>query len=984
LVTFLYTDVEGSTQHWEHHSNLMKLALSQHHAILREAIASNNGLVFETAGDSFVAVFTSAPDALQAALAAQRALHSAHWEEPVGRLKVRMGLHTGLAEMRPDGYYAQHTLSRLARLLASAHGDQVVLSLATQELVRYRLPEGVKLRDLGEHRLKDLIRPEHIYQLVAPGLPTEFPLLKTLDARANNLPRQATSLVGREKEVAAVAALLRKPVVALVTLTGPGGTGKTRLALQAATELLDDFMNGVWFVELATLVEPRLVIPTIAQTLGLREERGTPIINSLKEYLKEKHLLLVLDNFEQVVESGREVSELIAACHKLKVLTTSRIPLHLRGEKEFAVPPLAIPDVHDVRQLPPVESLSQYEAVQLFAERATDVEPNFQLTEDNAPAVAQICSRLDGLPLAIELAAARTRLFFPQALLSELSSPLKLLTGGARDLPTRQQALRNTIEWSYNLLSDEEKQLFRRMAPFSGGRTVEALEAVCNHDGQLQMDVFDGVQSLLDKSLLQQREGSWGGRDGGGEGSEGEPRFWMLETIHEYATEKLGESGEADALYRAHAHYFMRLGEDAEPHLTAARQAEWLTRLEEEHDNIRAALRWARESAEEEDQEVGIRLGGAVCRYWEVRGHMTEGREQLAAALSRQGRETREKASRIERERASRARGKALVGVGRLALRQGDYQEAREYFEEGLAAYRRAGDGTGIATSLNNLGILAYDQGEDERARTLYEESLALRREVGDKRGIAISLNNLGILAFSHEEYEKARTQYEESLAIYRKLGDKGSIATSLNNLGVVAMEQREYERARTLYEESLAIQREVGDKRSVALALSNLGTVAYEQEEYKRARTLMEESLALRREIGDKRAIAISLHNLGNILHMEGEYTGAHTLHTQSVAIYREIGVKDGIDTNLGGLGAAAIGLGQLEKGVRLLGASDGLHEALGTVRKSNDRIPYEQAVEAALAQLGAEELERLQEEGRKMSMEEAIEYALGQTPEG
>jgi predicted ATPase/uncharacterized protein HemY len=958
----------------------MKSALAQHHTILRHSIAANNGVVFETAGDSFVAVFTSAPDALRAALHAQRALHSAHWEEPVGRLKVRMGLHSGSAEMHLDGYYAQHTLSRLARLLACAYGDQIVLSLATQELVRDSLPSEVELRDLGEHHLKDLIRPEHIYQLVAAGapwgLPSEFPLLKTLDARANNLPRQAASLVGREKELVAVVAVLRKREVALVTLTGPGGTGKTRLSLQAAAEVLDDddFSNGVWFVELATVVEAHLLIPTIAQALGLQEAGGTPIIDILKEYLKDKHLLLVLDNFEQVVGAGKEVSALIAACPDLKVLVTSRIPLHIRGEKEYQVPPLSVPDVrqwHNLDRLPPLERLTQYEAVRLFIERATDVKADFEVTNDNAPAVAEICVRLDGLPLAIELAAARTKLFSPQALLTRLSSSLssssrlKLLTGGAKDLPARQQTLRGAIEWSYDLLEEGEKQLFRRMAPFSGGRTLEALEGVCNYDGQLLMDVMDGAQSLVDKSLLQQREG----RDG-------EPRFWMLETIHEYAREKLAESEEGETLHREHALYFMKLAEEAEPRLGGKGQAEWLNKLEEEYDNLRAALRWAREERDageggkagegEQDgvikaREVGLRTAGAIWRFWLMRGYYSEGREELEALLSPDpapgpsmstmsmmsappvisGNGTSSDPSNsnthlthlthLSAAAGRSARVKALVGAGTLAWRQGDLPAARIAAEKALDLAQELEDKQSMANSLHFSSLIASELRDYAKAHSKLEQSLALYRELGDRGGVSIALSNLGYLARVHGDYPAARSLLEESLAILTELGEKSRRAWLLNNLGYIADNEGDYPTAHSHYEQSLALSRELGDRNGIAMALRNLGSVARVEGDYHTARSLLEESLAIFRELGEKKSIAMALINLGYVAYSEEDYPPARSLYEQSLALFREVRDKAGIAWSLQCLGNVAHSEGDYPVARSLFEESLIIHRELG-----------------------------------------------------
>ena len=488
-------------------------------------------------------------------------------------MRVRMALHTGAAEEQGGDYFGP-PLNRVARLLSAAHGGQVLLSLPTQELVRDVLPLDSELRDLGEHRLKDLARPERVYQLVAPDLPADFPSLRTLESRPNNLPMQPTLLVGREREVEDVRGRLLAPEVRLLTLTGPGGTGKSRLALQSAADLIEEFEDGVFFVALATLTDHTLVTSSVAQVLGVRESGDQPLLEGIKDYLQDKRLLLVLDNFEQVLEAAPQAGEILSAAPRLKVLATSRIPLGIYGEREYAVPPLAIPDP---KRLPTLEVLSQYEAVRLFIERAEATKAGFEITSENAPAVAEICARLDGLPLAIELAAARIKLLPPSSILARLTNRLKLLTGGARDLPERQRTLRGAIEWSHTLLDEGEKTLFARMAIFSGGRTLEAIEAVCDAQGDLPMDAFDSVSSLVDKSLLRQEEGP-----------EGEPRFMMLETIHEYAREKLRESGEAEEIGHAHARHFLGLAEEAE--LTGPEQAWWLERLEAEHDNLRTTL----------------------------------------------------------------------------------------------------------------------------------------------------------------------------------------------------------------------------------------------------------------------------------------------------------------------------------------------------------------------------------------------------------
>ena len=502
-VTFLFTDIEGSSRMWEKSPQTMRTALARHDEVIRSAIETTGGHVFKTMGDAFCAAFPTAPDALEVALSTQRALlvDQEVWGE-AGPLLVRMALHTGAAEEREGDYFGP-PLNRVARLLSAGHGGQTLLSLPAQELVRDLLPVGVELRDLGEHRLKDLARPERVFELLAPDLPADFPPLRTLESRPNNLPMQPTLLVGREREVEEVRGRLLAPEVRLLTLTGPGGTGKTRVALQAAADLLDEFEDGVYFVALATITDPTLVASTVAQVLGVRESGDQPLIEGIKDYLKDKRLLLVLDNFEQVLEAAPLAGELLSA-PRLEVLATSRIALGVYGEHEYAVPPLEVPDP---KRLPGLEALSQYEAVRLFIERARAAKADFEITNENAPAVAEICARLDGLPLAIELAAARVKLLPPKAMLGRLGRRLKLLTGGARNLPERQRTLRGAIEWSHALLEEGEKTLFARMAVFSGGRTLEAIEAVCDAGGDLPLDTFEGVSSLLDKSLLRQEEG---------------------------------------------------------------------------------------------------------------------------------------------------------------------------------------------------------------------------------------------------------------------------------------------------------------------------------------------------------------------------------------------------------------------------------------------------------------------------------------------
>jgi predicted ATPase/class 3 adenylate cyclase len=768
-VTFLFSDLQASTRLLQHLSDRYAEVLTEYRRLLREAFQAGDGHEIDTAGDGFFASFQRATHAVAAAVAAQRAIAGHPWPEGAS-VRVRMGLHTGEPTLAAGGYVGLD-VHRAARICSAGHGGQTLLSQTTRALVDYDLPAGVSLRDLGEHHLKDLRHPERIYQLVIPDLPADFPPLRTLDSRFNNLPAQPTPLIGREQVGAAACGRLRREAVCLLTLTGPGGTGKTRLGLQVAADLIEDFESGVSFVCFATISDPALVVSTIAQTLGVREKAGELLLESLKNHLQDRQMLLVLDNFEHVVTAASVVTQLLVACPRLKCLVTSRVVLHLRGEHEFPVPPLALPDP---KHLPAVAALSQYAAVELFIQRALAVNPDFRVNNENAPAVAKICVRLDGLPLAIELAVARIKLLPPRAMLARLGHRLELLRGGARDLPDRHQTLRQAIAWSYNLLEASEQALFRRLGVFVEGCTLEAAGAVHHAvngpvgGSEQSLDVLEGMASLVDKSLLQQEE----------QGN-GEPQFRMLETIREYGMECLTTSGETQAIQRAHADYYLALVEVTEPELTGPEQTVWLDRLETEHDNLRAALRWAEESGE---TEIGLRLAGALCQFWLVRGHLSEGQEQLARLLTLVGTSIR-----------TAAQAKALTGAGNLAHNLGDYAAARAFSEESLAIWREIGDKGGIAASLNHLGWAAWRQGDYAAARSLSEEGLAIWREIKDKQGIATSLNNLGWVAHHQGDYAVARTLHQESLALRRDLGDKWGIAFALTNLGWTIHKQGDY-----------------------------------------------------------------------------------------------------------------------------------------------------------------------------------------------
>ena len=664
-VTLLFTDIERSTRLLQRTGDTYAALLADHRRLLREAFESHGGYEVDADGDGFFIVFASATDAVEAAADAQQALARHAWPDG-NEVRVRMGLHTG--EPRPsEGRYVGVDVHRAARVMAAGHGGQVLVSESTRALLDARS----QLRDLGEHRLKDFSEPQHLYQLQIEGLAVEFPPVKTLENRPTNLPPQPNTFIGRAVEIDRAQALLSREDERLLTLTGPGGTGKTRLALQVAADVIEWFANGVFFVSLAPVRDPALVVLTIARTLALREQSGESIDETLSEYLRDKEMLLVLDNFEHLVAAAPSVAELLASAPRLRVLATSRRPLNLSGETIYEVPPLALPDISS---LPDAAALAQYESVRLFVERARAAAPDFGITPANAQAVAEICVRLDGLPLAIELAAPRVRALPPHALLLRLDRRLKLLTSGARDLDERQQTLRATIDWSYELLTPAEKELFIRLGVFVGGCRLEAAEAVCESVADSDLDILDGLGSLVEMSLQKQRADP-----------DAEPRFWMLETIREYSLELLEEAGAAVDTRRRHALYFLSLAEQVDVESRTGNQADSFARLDAENANLRAAIGWARETGE---RDVTLHLVTALWGFWATRGHVTEGTSALEEALQQSA------------ERPARA----LLGRCALQLLAGTSDDLLLAAREALTACEQLGDEYSLAQAWNLIG----------------------------------------------------------------------------------------------------------------------------------------------------------------------------------------------------------------------------------------------------------------------------------------
>jgi predicted ATPase/class 3 adenylate cyclase len=844
-VTFLLTDIEGNIRHWEHDSDTMRTALARHDQLLTAGIARCNGIVVKKGeeGDSLLAVFRRPSDGVAAAAQIQRSLLAEPWPTATP-IRVRMALHTGDAKPQ-DGSYVGLALTHGARLRAAAHGCQILLTKTTYDLVHDSLPADIKLIGLGEYRLRDFTHPAPIFQVAGEGLPRDFPPLRTADSSlatppgGSALPILPSALIGRDWELTIVRDLLLRADMRLLTLTGAPGTGKTRLGLQLATDLRDQFSDSAYFVALAPISDPGLVPLAIGHALGLQDGGDRPFVDVLKEYLRPKHMLLVLDNFEHLVAAAPFVADLLESTPRLRLLVTSRAPLHLRAEHEFPVPPLALPTTEQLRRL---DSLERFAAVTLFVERARAINPDFALAEANARAVAEICIRLDGLPLAIELAAARSKLLPPQAMLARLERRLPLLVGGARDLPTRQQTLRGAIAWSHDLLDKADQRLFRRLAVFVGGWTVPAAETWCNPNAERSVEVLDGVASLLDKSLVRQEIST-----------DPEPRFGMLETIREYALDQLEASGEGPEMRDRHLDYYLALAEEADAGLLGPGQVGWCDRLEAEHDNVRAAFAWVLTALDDHVPatsgltraatrlEAGIRLADALELFWMLRGHSRETWQRVMGLAEHTAANTE-------------ARAKILVIGGYMAHCLLEHETAVRLVDEGLLIWRALGGVRDIAVALTRRGVIAIWQGDYAGATAALTEARALFRQHGGEQRSGIEHPVASFLAQAMQEqgdHVAAYTLYEESLAEAEGRGDRHAAAYARRHLARLHLEAGDAERAVAFLRESLLPLRELRDRRCTPASLEALAYAVGRRDQCADAARLFAAAEAMREATG-------------------------------------------------------------------------------------------------------------------------------------
>jgi len=915
-VTFLFTDIEGSTRLAQYYPNEMPALLTRHNELLSKAVQAYNGFVFRIVGDSFSVAFDTASDALHAALDAQRMLQSESWMP--APIKVRMGIHTGTAQLYRDsfqtGYSGYATLALTQRIMSAAHGGQILLSQSAFDLVQERLPNHIQLKDMGERQLKDVLHLEHIYQLDSPDIQSEFPLLNTLETFKHNLPQQLTSFIGRERELEEAKQLLT--LTRSLTFIGPGGTGKTRLSLQVAAEQIGNFKDGVWLVELAPLADPTYIISTVASIFKLREAQGTTLHELLMDYLRGKQMLLILDNCEHLVESCAKLSEqFLLTCPNLKIVASSREALGIDGETVYRVPSLSLPQsFQGPSERQDTESLMDYEALRLFVERATKVEPHFRLTESNASSVTQICHRLDGIPLAIELAAARVKLLTPEQIAARLDDRFKLLTGGSRTAVPRQQTLRALIDWSYQTLNETEQRALRWLAVFSGGWTFESAESVLG-----ESEAIDDLSGLINKSLVIVEE------------QEGESRYRYLETIRQYAMEKLLESGDSVAARNHHRAYFLEYAKSVEEKLVSGQRLPWLNLLEIEHDNLRSALGWALEY----DHESALQMVCSLSLFWLSHGYLTEGCNWCQAAI------TRAESSSLPRDSIDQTRARAYWVLAMLSVNRGDHRTGQ------IAA----------------------------------KQSVALARQLDDKLTLIHALNFLGFSSAFLGDAKLAFDSLHESEDICRNLGNRKELANVLQALAYVTMEVHgpdAAEQLQTYMEESLTLSQGSVDLEAMVRTEGILSRLAINRGDLNEARNHSDRMLDFHRQMGDRLSITAHQSEVAHVARHLGNFEEALALYRETIQEWQEVGHRGAVAHQLECFAFIAKAQEEEERAIKLLSAAEVLREVSNSLMTPMERVEFEKEVAELRLRMDEKVFASLWAEGESMTIEQAIQLAL------
>ncbi|HSL31117.1 MAG TPA: adenylate/guanylate cyclase domain-containing protein [Anaerolineales bacterium] len=953
-VTFLFTDIEGSTRLAQEHPEAISALLRRHHEILRRSIESWNGHVYQIVGDSISAAFASAVDALNAAIDAQRCLLNEAWAP--APIRVRMGIHTGITQLSHDRQYSGYaTLALSQRVMSAGHGGQILLSGATRELVRDSLPADSEILDLGERRLKDMIRPEHLYQLNAAGLPSSFPPLKTLDSFPNNLPIQLTSFIGREREITEVKKILSEH--RLVTLTGAGGTGKTRLSLQVAADVLGHFPHGIWFVELAPLADPELIPQTILSAMGIHEQAGRPSLELLKDSLRGKKSLLILDNCEHLIDASARLTDvLLNTSPELTILASSREALGVRGEHSYPVPSLSSPDI---RHLPVAEKLSQYEAVRLFIDRASLVSPHFVVDKDNAPFIAQICYRLDGIPLAIELAAARVKMMSVEQISNRLDDRFRLLTGGARTALPRQQTLRALIDWSYDILSESERLLLRRLSVFAGSWTLDAAEAICADEGMDLYDVLDLLTQLVNKSLVVVVEKP---QPHGKLSEDGALRYRMLETIRQYGREKLLEADEGNQIRDRHFDYYSKMARKLLPEFFGPKELIWLVWLEDEWDNLRAAVEWSIETRPDASLELVTCLG---FLFLDSQDNLTDMQNWLMQLLSHPANAARTTA---------RARG-LLHWAWYATANYESSDRIQSMIDEAVSILQESGDKNGLAHGYLAAALAANDL---ESGLRNFKKALALFHETRDKVWTGFALLYFGWL-IETQDYERKLASLQESLAIYRELGFISGTIEALKQLGALALRQGNFELAHLRLDEGLKILQEHASILGNSITMSyDLGDLAYYEGNYELARIYYESCLSWASQKCLPLPEAWAHARLGYLYTRLGEGATARLYYHKALIPYQTGNTRIGVLFTVEGLASLAVSERRWDQAVRLFSWATNMREESGELRPPVEQAAVERDLAVLRASVTATEFSRLSGEGSTMTMEQAIALAL------
>ncbi|MBK8983072.1 MAG: tetratricopeptide repeat protein [Ignavibacteria bacterium] len=961
-VTFLFTDIEGSTKLSQEFPDTLQYALDKHHAILENAFESNNGHIFEIVGDGFCCAFQNADDAVNAAVIVQTNLANTKWDD--ASIKIRIGIHTGEAKWNGMQYLGYITLAKTARVMSASYGEQILISDDTYRLLNFikdpktqsnksrdlnspgiRNFDEISFRDLGERRLKDVLHPVRLFQIIFPGLREEFPPLKTLDARPNNLPFQISGFIGRKNELKQIKNLLFQS--RLVTLTGMGGTGKSRLALETGADMIDDFANGVWFVELAGLLNKSFLVHAIIAAVGAQEVIKESPEDTLVSFLKDKETLIILDNCEHMVSESARISEkLLNSCSKLKIIATSREAMKCYGEVVYKVPSLSIPDK---KKTLTTEELINCESVKLFYIRAVSHKQNFSINEKNAPVISEICFMLDGNPLAIELAASFIKVFSPEEILERLCDRFSLLISSKRTAFRRHQSLFEMIDWSYELLTEKEKTLIQRLSIFSGSWTIEAAESICSDNKINRSKIFVIINCLIDKSFIGTVE------------SDTENHYSILQIIRHYGLKKLDESEDKSEIQKKYFEYYLKIAQEFDSKLIESADKYLLDIFEKDNDNFRQAIKLSMKS----DPVMAIKIAIAMCNFWVMRGYYLEGFNTLKKVL------------KVCKGTEDNLRARLLSNAGYFACEQGEFRIAELFLNKSLKLYKKANNETDTAATLITLGLLNFYTNEFDKAKKLYEKALSISRSSNSRKEQVNSLVNLGIIELKNKNYDESVKLFQESLVLSRKLKDKYTTARILTNLASIEHFNSNFKKADLFYEESLNILRKLGDNQGIAHILANLGNNAFKMKDFEKSKTLNEECLIISRKYGYKNTLMISIMRLAELSRINNDLKSAIKYYTEYLKLYKTSGDKNNLALCLYELGKISITQGNHRKAVKLLFASENLFNADGFKPDDIRNRKYEEHYKKIKEIIGDDVFDYDYEYVKHLTFDEIIEFA-------